>query len=82
MVGRFHGMLHLSSEQFKIFHLLGRPHMRVVLGNHLMDQLLRLVQWLSISQSLRKTSQESIKLESITWNIPWIRSVRGVNLEG
>ena len=62
--------------------LLGRLHMRVVLGNHLMDQVPRLVQWLSNTQSLRKTNQESIKLESITWNIPRIRSVRGVNLEG
>ena len=37
--------------------------MKDVLGNHLKDRLSRLVHWLSITLSLRKTSQESIKLE-------------------
>ena len=37
--------------------------MRDVLGNHLYDQLLHVLHWLSITLFLRKTSQESIKLE-------------------
>ena len=41
----------------------GRHHMRDVLGNNLMDRSFRLVHWLSITLSLRKTSQESINLE-------------------
>ena len=36
---------------------------RDVLGNHLKDRSFRLVHWLSITLSLRKTSQESINLE-------------------
>ena len=50
-------------ETFKILCLMGRPHMRDVLGNHLKDRLFHLVHWLSITLSLRKTSQESINLE-------------------
>ena len=34
-----------------------------VLGNHLKDQSFRLVHWLSITLSLRRTSEESINLE-------------------
>ena len=60
----------------------GRRLMKDVLGNHLEDQLSRLVHWLSITLSLRKASQEFINLESLTWIVPWIRSVRGENLEG
>ena len=37
--------------------------MRHVLGNHLKDRLFHLVHWLSITQKLRRTSQESINLE-------------------
>ena len=37
--------------------------MRDVLGNHLKDQLFHLVHWLSLTLSLRRTSQESINLE-------------------
>ena len=48
---------------FKISYLMGKPHMRDVLGNHLKDQLFNLVHWLSITLSLRKASQESINLE-------------------
>ena len=40
-----------------------RPNMKDVLGNRLKDQLSRLVHWLSITLSLRKSSQESINLE-------------------
>ena len=49
-------------ETFKISCLMGRPHMRDVLGNHLKDRLFRLVYWLNITLS-PKTSQESINLE-------------------
>ena len=38
-------------------------HSRGVLENHFKDQSFRLVHWLSITLSLRKTSQESINLE-------------------
>ena len=70
-------------ETFKISYLMGRPHMRDVLGYHLKDRSFRLVHWLSIALSLRKTSQESINLEkSLTWIVRRIRFVRGVNLEG
>ena len=41
----------------------GKTHMRDVLGNHLKDLLFHLVHWLSITLSLRRTSQESINLE-------------------
>ena len=41
----------------------GKLHTRDVLGNHLKDRSFRLVQWLSITLFLRKTSQESINLE-------------------
>ena len=51
-------------ETFKISHLMGKHHMRDVLGNHLKkDQLFHLVHWLSITLYLRRTSQESINLE-------------------
>ena len=50
-------------ETFKISCLMGRPHMRDVLGNHLKDRLFHLVHWLSITQKLRRTSQVSINLE-------------------
>ena len=43
--------------------LMGRYHMKDVLGNHLKDRSFRLVHWLSITLILRKTSQESITLE-------------------
>ena len=36
-------------EIFKISLLMGRPHMRDVLGNHLKDRSFRLVHWLSIT---------------------------------
>ena len=50
-------------ETFKISYLMGKPHMRDVLGNHVKDQSFRLFHWLSITLFLRKTSQESINLE-------------------
>ena len=50
-------------ETFKISCLMGRHHTKDVLENLLKDQSFRLVHWLSITISLRKTSQESINLE-------------------
>ena len=65
-------------EMSQIFdYLMGRRPMKDVLGNHLKDRLFHLVHWLSITVSLRKTSQESINLERNR-----IRIVRGWNLEG
>ena len=70
-------------ETFKISCLMGRLHMKDALGNHLKDRLFHLVHWLSIILLLRRTSQgSSIWKESLTWIVPRIRSVRGVNLEG
>ena len=43
--------------------LVGRPHLRHVLGNHLKDRSFRLVHWLSITLFLQKTRQKSINLE-------------------
>ena len=42
--------------------MMGRRPMKDDLGNHLKDRLFHLVHWLSITLSLRKISQESIKL--------------------
>ena len=66
-------------ETSQIYCLMGRRHMKDVLGNHVKDQSFRLVHWLSITQKLQRTSQESINLERkyFTWIVPWIRSVRG-----
>ena len=51
---------------------------------HLKDQSLRLVHWLSILPCFceRPVKNPSIWTESLTWIVPWIRFVRGVNLEG
>ena len=46
-------------ETFKISCLMGKHHTRDVLGNHLKDRSFRVVHWLSITLSLRKTSRES-----------------------
>ena len=53
----------LSCETFKISCLMGRHHVRDVLDNHSKDRLFHVVHWLSITQKLRRTSQESINLE-------------------
>ena len=50
-------------EMLRISCLMGRLRTKDVLGNHLKGQLFHLVQRLSITLSLRKTSQESINLE-------------------
>ena len=51
------------SETFKISCLMGRLHTKGVLENLSKDQSIRLVHWLSITLSLRMTSQECINLE-------------------
>ena len=50
-------------ETSQIYYLMGRRPMKDVLGNHLKDLLFHLVHWLSITQELRRISQESINLE-------------------
>ena len=50
-------------EMLQICYLMGRRPTKDVLGNHLKDLLFHLVRWLSITPSVRKTSQESINLE-------------------
>ena len=47
----------------QVYCKMGRRPMKDVLGNHLKDRLFHLVHWLSITVSLRMTSQESINLE-------------------
>ena len=50
-------------ETSQIYCLMGRRPMKYVLGNNLTDLLFHLVHWLSITQKLRRISQESINLE-------------------
>ena len=70
-------------ETLKISCLMGRRLMKSVLDNHLKDQSFRLVHWLSITLLCeRPVKNPSIWKESLTWIVPRIRSVRGVNLEG
>ena len=69
-------------ETAQISCLMGKLQTRDVLGNHLKDLLFHLVHWLSITLSLRKTSQESINLERKSYLDCLIRFVRGWNLEG
>ena len=70
-------------ETFKISCLMGRFHTKGVLVNHLKDQSFRLVHWLSITYFCeRPVKNPSIWKESLTWIVPRIRIVRGVNLEG
>ena len=53
----------LICETSQISYLMGRLPMKGVLENHSKDQLFLLVDWLSITLSLQKTSQESMNLE-------------------
>ena len=58
-------------------------HSRGVLENHFKDQSFLLVHWMSITLFCeRPVKNPSIGKESLTWIVPWIRSVRGVTLEG
>ena len=57
--------------------------MKDVLGNHFKDRIFHLVHWLSITLNCEgSVANQSIWKESLTWIVPRIRSVRGVNLEG
>ena len=60
LVGRFHGVLHLSAKRHRSIICWEDAHMRDVLGNHSKDRSFRLVRWLNITLSLRRISQESI----------------------
>ena len=61
---------------------MGKLHTKGVLENHLKVQSFRLVHWLSITLCEGPVKNPSIWKESLTWIVPWIRSVRGWNLEG
>ena len=62
---------------------MGKLHTTGVLGNHFKDRSFRLVHWLSIPYFCeRPVKNPSIWKESLTWIVPWIRFVRGENLEG
>ena len=50
-------------ETSQIYHLIGSRPMKYVLGKHLKDRLFHLVHWLSITQKLRRISQQTINLE-------------------
>ena len=62
-----------SCETFKISYLMGKPHMRF-----------HLVHWLSNPISAKDQSRIHQFGEKVflTWFVPRIRFVRGVNLEG
>ena len=53
----------LFCDMLQISYLMGKHRLRDVLGKHLKDRLFHLVHWLSITPSLRRTSQESINSE-------------------
>ena len=63
MVGRFHGM-HSICETSQICYLMGRRPMRDVFGYHVKYQSFHLVHRLRSAPFKRKTSQESINLET------------------
>ena len=70
-------------ETFKISCLMGKLNTRDVLENHLKDRSFRLIHWLSIPYLCeRAVKNSSIWKESLTWIVPWIRFIRGVNSEG
>ena len=50
-------------ETSQIYYLMGRRPVKDVLGKILKDRSFDLVDWWSITLSLRRTSQESINLE-------------------
>ena len=62
----------------------GKLHTKDVLENRLKDQSFRLVRWLSITYFCERPGKNppSIWKESLTWIVPWIRFVRGLDLEG
>ena len=77
-------------ETSQIYYLMGRRPMKDVLGNHLKDRLFHLVHFFEYHT---KTAKDQSRIHQFGkkvllgiflgyWNIPWIRSVRGGNLEG
>ena len=71
-------------ETSQIYCLMGRRPMKDVLGNHLKDLLFpfgSLVEYHPITAK-ESVPNPSIWKESFTWIDPWIRSLRGGNLEG
>ena len=66
-------------ETSQICYLMGRRPMKDVLGNHLKDRLHHLVPLFYCEGPVKNPS---IWKENITWIVPWMRSVRVVNLEG
>ena len=83
-MGRLHGMLHLSAKRHRpivwwensIRDFLGKPFKGPIIpfGSF---------HWLSITYFCeRPVKNPSIWKESLTWIVPWIRVVRGWNLEG
>ena len=70
-------------ETSQISHLMGKPRMKDVLGNHLKDQLFQLVHWLSITFHFEgPVKNPSIWKESLSWIVPRIRIVRRENWKG
>ena len=70
-------------ETSLIYYLMGRPFVKDVLGNHLRsDYSIWFNCWVSPYNFEGSVKNPSIWKESPTWIVPWIRSVRGENLEG
>ena len=70
-------------ETSQIYYLTYRRPMTDVLGSHLKDLVFLLVHRLNITYLCERPAKNpSIWKESLTWIVPRIRSVRGVNLEG
>ena len=64
-------------ETSQVYYMMGRRSWKTFWATIVKDRSFRLVHWLSIAQFLRKTSQEPIWKESLTWIVPRIRSLRG-----
>ena len=83
MIGRFHGMLYLSAKHSRslvwwedtTWKTLWRTIER---ANH----SVWFTGWVSPYNCEGSVANPSIWKESLTWSVPWIRSVRGENLEG
>ena len=76
MVGRFHGMQNLLSD--------GKTPYERRFGEHFKRPIIpfgSLVEYYTISAK-RPVKNPSIWKESLTWIVPWIRSVRGRNWKG
>ena len=81
--GRIPWNVTASCETCKISCLLGRHHMKGVLGNHLKDRLFHLVRYGRISPYFceRLVATASVRQESLTRNIRRLCIIRGENLE-